>query len=130
MPYDDSIPQNNEGDEVLTVSITPIYSDSILEIVFSSIITTDATATSITVALFQDSTASALQARAYSNSVLQLCRIGFLRHIMVSGTTSATTFKIRIGPDASSAYVNGDTLGTRLMGGISNTTLTVKEYLA
>lgn len=129
LPYDNSIPQNTEGDEVLTLAITPKYSTSILEITFTSEVTCDATAPDISVALFQDATVNALAAKGYK-TFATLARTAFLRHIMVSGTTSSTTFKIRVGSSTGNCYVNGDTSGNRLMGGVSNTRLTIKEYMA
>ncbi len=128
IPYDDSIPQQStEGTQVLTVTITPKYSDSKLDIEFAGQVSSNGTATAITTALYQDSTANALCASACTLDTT-LGIIGYLRHVMTSGTTSSTTFKIFIGPNTSTCYVNGDNAGTRYMGGVSSTTLTVKEY--
>jgi hypothetical protein len=128
MPADNSIPQNGEGDEVLTLAITPTYANTTLEIIFVGIITKDANAGRSSVALFQDSTASALAARSISSPASRGSNL-LLKHYMTSGTTSSTTFKIRIGPAANTVYVNGNTSGTRLMGGVSCTRLTIIEYL-
>ena len=125
---DDTIPQKTEGDEVLTLSITPYSSTSILEIIFSSNIGSDGTAKSIQTALFQDSTDNSIAAVTTYFEDTSNGRCGYLRHIMVSGTTSSTTFKIRVGPEASTCYVNGDSSGNRLFGGICSTTLNIKEY--
>lgn len=130
MPYDNTIPQNTEGTEVLTLAITPVYSTSKLEIVFSSQGTGNGTPTSVNVALFQDSTAGALAAAAYKLESPAEGRVTFLRHIMTAGTTSSTTFKIRVGPNAGTYYINGLTGGTRIFGGVASTRLTIKEYYA
>lgn len=126
IPADDTIPQNTEGTEVLTVTITPKFSTSNLLITFSSIFSISATG-SATIALFQDSMANALAAKCYDLSAAGMC--GHFMHVMTSGTTSSTTFKIRAGPAANSLYCNGPDGGGQIMGGVCNTLLTVEEYL-
>jgi|SRR6185369_8678046 len=128
IPADDTIPQITEGDQVLTLSITPKYSTSTLEIKFSSIVTKDTNAGFITTALFQDSTANAISAGCYAVTASSALTAN-LHYVMTSGTTSSTTFKIRIGPGANNCYVNGDASGNQLMGGVSSTRLTINEYL-
>lgn len=129
MPSDNTIPQNTEGTQVLTLSITPKFSTSKLLIVFSGALSCDGTATTISVALFQDSTANALAAKSILIGITNGIT-GTLQHVMTSGTTSATTFKVRVGPNASHAYVNGNSAGGQLMGGVSSTTLTITEYFS
>ena len=129
-PADDTIPQNTEGAEVLTVTITPKFSTSRLEIVFISTIAVKdlTTPQSIITALFQDTTADALAAtcvRANTNGSINC----YLHHVMTSGTTSATTFKIRVGPDTNTLYINGTNVGAQTYGGVSATRLVVKEYI-
>lgn len=130
-PYDDTIPQNTEGVEVITVTITPISATSRLQIMFSSVINKDEAGNpSAVVALFQDTTANALAAAAMLESQsTPASRQVYLEHVMTSGTTSATTFKIRIGSSSTTLewYVNGTHSG-RLMGGVFSTVLTVNEY--
>lgn len=76
-------------------------------------------------ALFQDSTANALS--AVNGLSLQQFHIV---HEMAAGTTSETTFKLRLGPSAAvTLYVNavfgGATIG---FGGVAATNLTIMEY--
>jgi hypothetical protein len=126
MPYDDSIPQNTEGDEILTLAITPKSATSKLVITFSCTGTPDnVIAADGVIALFQDATAGALAAVH-----LRFVRTSMIRHVMTSGTTSATTFKIRAGaPGGGNLYINSNDGVNRLMGGVSYATLTIEEYL-
>ena len=129
IPADNTIPQNTEGTQILTLTITPTTSTSTLVIDFSSPITTSSSATNgPTVALFQDSTVNALAAQCLISNPLRSVG-GVLRYEMTSGTTSATTFKIRVGPGSDSCFVNGDTAGAQRDGGVSNTNLTISEYI-
>ena len=127
MPRDDTIPQQTEGDEVLTVTITPKKTTNILHIYFTGMVTQNP-ATGTSIALFQDATANALAAVQQKNSAYSS---GSLFHSMAAGTTSSTTFKIRVGPaTASTSYVNGDSSSSsREFGGVASTILMVTEYL-
>jgi len=131
MADDDTIPQNTEGTEVVTLEITPKLATNRLEIEVTPGTTISSTASVVPVmALFQDSTAGALAASAGSQaSGASTGRaINPIKHIMVSGTTSATTFKVRVGPDrASTLGINGDA-STRRLGGVGKFVITIKEY--
>lgn len=128
MPVDDTIPQITEGDEVLTATITPQFSTSILEIVFTGNSIVPGNETRGGLALFQDSTAGALAAKSISTKLANASTY-FLQHIMTSGTTSSTTFRIRYGPlTAGSSRVNGTSGGSQLMGGVGQTILKIIEY--
>ncbi len=128
IPLDDTIPQITEGTEVLTCSITPISSSSQLLIEYTGHFCVDGTTREVTTALFQDTTANALAAQ-YSKGTASLAQTGSLRYIMTSGTTSSTTLRIRVGVSAGSAYVNGDSTGTAIMGGTNMTRLTITEII-
>jgi hypothetical protein len=127
IPYDNSIPQNTEGTEILTLTITPKFATSKLDFRFTSTGARVSGTTTLTVALFQDATANALAAKTFiigsgSSAPCDFC------FIMTSGTTSATTFKIRAGGGNGHYNFNGETAG-RAFGGVSSTTFVVTEYL-
>lgn len=103
IPLDNTIPQNTEGAQAMSVTITPTSATSTLEITFVGFFSHSAGA-HVTVALFQDSTANALTTTStYINTAAVLSTIP-LRYTMTAGTTSATTFKIRYGPPSGTAY--------------------------
>jgi hypothetical protein len=121
IPYDDTIPQNTEGDQILSLTVTPTSATSKLLIFVDVTAGSNSTSRNVNVALFQDSTADALAATSDGNSVHML-------HTMTSGTTSATTFKVRCGPSAAgTVYVNGTIAGGALYNGKCSTTLTILE---
>lgn len=129
IPFDDTIPQNTEGSEVLTQTITPKSATSILEIQVEIPYYVSSTITAQVVALFQDSTANALAATwaaVGSNEGYNVLR---LTHRMVSGTTSATTFKVRVGTSGGTVTINGQA-GSRLLGGVMAARLFIKEISA
>jgi hypothetical protein len=129
VPYDDSPPLNTEGDEYMTLAITPKSATSKLVIQVKLYASSNATDNPIT-ALFQDSTATSLAAvvsRADAANAMYLAAFDFE---MVSGTTSATTFKVRSGSSSlvgGTITFNGITGTSRLLGGVFASSITITE---
>ena len=130
IPNSDAIPQNTQGVEVMTRSITPSATTNKLRIdvvVYASEETDGGNVACV--ALFQDSTANALAAgRAHMDSgVTTYGPIPIVfTHYMDAGTTSATTFKVRAGMDAGTINING-TAGARKLGGVMASSITITE---
>ncbi len=126
IPVDDTIPQNTEGSERMSVAITPASATNILYIEAQFPIVGADAARAISMALFQDSTANALAVSSSHVASSTTTTSLVLLFRMVSGTTSATTFKIRAGTDAGTAFFNGDA-GARVGGGVCTPFLRVIE---
>jgi len=124
LPVDDTIPQNTEGGQFMTLAITPISSTSILEIRVTAFLASSDGST-LAAALFQDSTASALAAGFVTPVTVNAATLVSFTHKMISGTTSATTFKVRCGCVATTTF-NG-TSGTRYFGGVLASSITIRE---
>lgn len=127
IPADDTIPQKTEGDQYMTLSITPRNSSNILIIEVTANVYVDSGA-DIIIALFQDDTSNALSAawgRAFGAEKSPL----MLRHYMIAGTTSATTFKIRIGTEVSRTVTFNGVGGSRKFGGVLDSSITITEYV-
>lgn len=129
IPFDNTIPQNTEGAEFMTLSITPNNTSNVL-IIEVSIPVVDSSASNYwTGAIFQDSTADALAAAGTSFYASTYTDTFYLRHIMAAGTTSATTFKFRYGTSSGTAYIlrsagsATDVYSTSCIG-----TMTITEY--
>lgn len=78
-------------------------------------------------ALFQDATANALCATVNNVPSNGFYMENRLVHTMVAGTTSATTFKIRIGPSSGTYSFNGAS-PNRVFGAIPKSIITITEY--
>lgn len=131
MVYDDTIPQNTEGDEYMTLSITPKYSTSILIIQANVNLSHSSTNTNMCAALFQDTTADALAAAWAGRAGTASARTEVvLRHTKVSGTTSSTTFKIRAGTNSAGTTTFNGTGGARELGGVLASGITITEIKA
>jgi hypothetical protein len=130
MPMDDTIPQNNEGNEVMTLAITPTSSSNYL-LIESTILGACSSDKRMVMALFQDSTAGALSGSHVMNRTSNYGNQLQLSHYMAAGTTSETTFKIRAGANATTAtFTFNGAFGARIHGGVSNSAITITEISA
>ena len=129
IPNDDTIPQNTEGVEYMTLAITPKKSTSTLFIETVWVGTVANSGEVLTAALFQDSTADALAAVSHTVSSSGLTVTIVLRHKMTSGTTSSTTFKLRVGGTSGNTVTFNGTGGARRMGGVMASSITITEYV-
>ena len=124
---DNTIPQNTEGDQYMTVSITPTNVNSTLKIDVVAYCD-GSSATQGGVALFQDSTADALAAGVFTARTSMSTPV-VVSHTMAAGTVSSTTFKVRCGLRAAGTfYLNGtsDNSG-QILGGVLKSSITVTE---
>lgn len=131
IPADDTIPQSSEGTQILSLAITPTSSSNILEIeVVVPVGFSTSTAIGVA-ALFQDSTANALLAVAVATDTGDAAgKQMVMQHRMTAGTTSSTTFKVRLGTNTGNVHVNANGSGTRYFGGVSVSRITIREIKA
>ena len=124
IPMDDTIPQNTEDDEFMTLTITPNSASNklLIEVVFFA----NSNADNFTVALFQDTTANTLAAGFKQEPANHLECVSF-NHYMTAGTTSSTTFKVRAGNEASRTTTFNGQLGSRKLGGVMASSITITE---
>lgn len=131
MPLDDTVPQNTEGNQVMTQAITPLSAINYLEISTQIWATNSAAGFNLLAALFQDSTANALAAMsgnvaANANKMLVIS----INHLMAAATIATTTFKVRIGSDAAGTTTFNGASSARLFGGVGASSLRVAEVMA
>jgi|SRR5882672_3652356 len=122
MPYDDTIPQNNEGTQFFSRDITPKSPVNILQneyVLRCSAPTSGASSPRVAAALFQDNIVDALSAVwqwDLTGGETPLNLTGEYQQLAMS--TAQTTFKVRLGKDiAGTMTLNGIT-GNRAYGGV------------
>jgi hypothetical protein len=129
IPFDDTIPQNTEGNQYMSLAITPTSSSSKLLIAVRAHLGNSAT-NWVTGAIFQDSTVNALAASSEYLATATGIQIFSFEHYMTAGTTSSTTFAFRAGSgNAGTTTFNGDG-GSRRMGGVMASSITIWEIAA
>ena len=130
IPLDDTIPQNTEGDQYLSATITPTNAANILEISVQMSVTNSGGVGMMALALFQDSNANALAATIGANIDSNAQGFRTLTHSMVAGTTSPTTFKVRAGSNNAGTTTFNGSGGSRVFGGVMASRITVRELKA
>lgn len=131
MPHDDTIPQNTEGVEFLTLAITPTNASNLLVIDTQCDVSDSASGpSSLHMALFQDSTANAIAQSSQSQAGTNYLNVMFLSHYMTAGTTSSTTFKVRVGCASAGTMTFNGTGSARKMGGAKKSYLRIMEISA
>jgi len=126
LPHDDTIPQNTEGDEYMTLAITPKATTNKLkiEVVFQGTLNINEM---MSIALFQDTTANAIAAVSKNIRLAACPAVVTFTHYMSAGTTSATTFKVRAGGQAGATLTFNGLAGGRIFGGVGASSITITE---
>lgn len=131
IPFDDTVPTSSEGDQYMSLSITPTSaSNKLLIEVVAHANSSASGANAIIAALYQDATSAALassyemQSTAWTGTNLKFA------HYMTAGTTSSTTFKVRIGAEAAGTLTFNGTGGNRKLGGVLASSITITEIKA
>lgn len=129
IPLDDTVPQNTEGTQILSATITPKSITNRLRIRVSVVGTTIATSAMIAT-VFSDLSANALSARYVTIDTANFEREINFEVEFVPASTSARTITCRVGPGSgTTVYMNGNASG-RIFGGVSKCTLIVEEIKA
>ena len=135
IPFDDTIPQITEGTQIFSLAITPSDASNILVFDISFMFGANDSGVRGNVALFQGATTNAI----YATGKYFLDPDDFdnftARYYKTAGTTSSTTFTVRVGSQTGSGkslYINGagSLVGaaSRKFGGVSLATFTITEY--
>jgi len=123
IPADATIPQITEGNQYMSLSITPKNASSTLEIdVVANL--GSSVGNWVVAALFRDSTANAVAVGAAYQTTAGGSQVITFKYIVSAVSVSATTFTVR-GGGASA----GTTSFNALYGGSLASSITIKEYL-
>jgi hypothetical protein len=129
LPADNSIPQNDEGDEYLTQAITPTSAANVLRIKHKGLYASSANGNIMTASLLQDSTAASIAAQGATTPTTNTTVEISLEHQMIANTTSATTFKIRAGGSSAGTTTFNGVSAARLYGGVAASYLQIDEIM-
>jgi hypothetical protein len=129
IPFDNSIPQQStEGDQYMSLSITPKSATStlVIDVVFYA---SNSAVVNQVVALFQDATENAIAAVSQAASSAGAPETIKFTHVMTSGTTSSTTFKVRSGGSGAGTTTFNGSGGVRAFGGVAASSIVIREIL-
>lgn len=127
-PLDDTLPQNTEGDQFMSLSITPKSATSTLMVIALAAVANNVAAGYVTGALFRDTAASAFASETVESVLAnQLCPL-WIAGSIVSGSLSSTTFKFRAGSNVAAIVSFNGISGVRVLGGASLSGIIIVEY--
>lgn len=129
IPFDDSIPQITEGEQVVGVTFTPQLDTSMVEVSYA-VMGSVSKGMYVASAVFQDNASNALTGSlglAMATGPNQkFCIQGTFQ--ISAATATARTYNLRVGPSQTgTVYVNGDSSGNRLFGGACTAVITARE---
>jgi len=126
VPFDDTIPQSNEGDQYITQAITPKKNGNILR-VRAQAFCSPSVAAFIIGSLYQDSTANALVSSCMYIDTGTGVGMLTMEYQTTATSTSSTTFKLRVGMHTAGTLTFNGQVATRLFGTVANSFLEVME---
>lgn len=129
IPADNTIPQITEGDQYMSLVITPQSPTSILVIDVTFNGTCNVAPSQLIVALFRDAVADAL-----ATCPINYPASGFLTnfkftHSMIAGTTSAITFRVRAGCNNAATTTFNGSGGAAQYGGTTASSIVIREVI-
>ena len=128
IPIDDTIPQITEGNEYMTLAITPTNVNNKLKITVVAMLSNDTSDAIIACALFVGATANALAVVSNRDSVVNEPCTLMLEHVIVAGVVSALTFRVRVGANVAGTTTFNGISTTRRYGGVESSTISIMEY--
>lgn len=125
IPLDDTKPQDTEGFELLTLTVTPksVTSKLIIEFRGQVCLTDDGV---FMAALIEDLTVDSFFATAITSKADELSQVNF-KVVVPSTTLDARTYKLIVGTDTSNVFRFNGSISSRLFGGVSKSILSVTE---
>ena len=128
IPVDNNIPQNTAGTEFMTLAVTPRHAADLLFITHVGIYSSTVAGNDpITVALFQDSVASAKAVAVASKAVAGDMVTIPLLYMAQAATVSATTFKIRAGSSSAGTTQFNGVSSAQVFGAVGCSALSITE---
>ena len=126
IPADNTIPQITEGNQYMSLSITPTSASSTLKVDVVWIGSANTTGSALCVALFRDSGANALATSYQNQAVGQYFTSQCFTSFVASGSAALTTFTVRAGVSSGTTTFNG--VGTTsYLGGSLASSITITE---
>jgi len=134
-PYDNTIPQNTEGGSIFTLAFTPKSLANYVEFEVTTFLVLQNNQ-HVILHLHDSAVANALAASAGYNFPGAVGNVGTWATLKyralassIWGSLVSKTFDARVGPSGGSAFVNSDSSGLSIFGGVARSTFTIKEYL-
>jgi hypothetical protein len=130
LPFDDTTPQNTEGAQIISVSITPKSTANRIRLRFQGVVISGVGSVNIAAAVFSSASADALRTTFSSTGGADFATTLYLEHEYVPASTSAHTFTVRVGSQTGAAFRMNGAASARFFGGTMAATLVLEEIQA
>lgn len=128
VPYDDTIPQNTEGDQYMTIGITATSACNLISVKAQGVFANTAVC-EIIGAIFRDSGTDAIAAAMFYQGVVSTPLTVLVDHLVLAATTASSTFNLRAGGHLAGTTTFNGGAGARKMGGVMNSFMEVCEIM-
>lgn len=126
IPFDNTIPQLTEGDNIFNINWTPSTTGNIIR-VSAVLFGAYSVAANITAALFLDSTVNAIAAVARQTTIInQSFGLDLVWEITAPSVTTIA-FKVQLGGSTAGTWTLNGNAGTAIFGGMAASTLVLTE---
>ena len=116
IPADTTKPQKTEGTETATATLTPSNSSNLLRITATTNIHKSASSAYAVMCIFRDSDSDAMASQMFGVDNSATPQAGTIMCQVTAGSTSSTTFKLRIGLETGTYASNQGAAGTAMAG--------------
>jgi hypothetical protein len=131
IPYDDTIPQNTEGDQIVTATITLKSASNRVRARFVGFVAgADSAVIRVSAAMFCSTSANAINAIVHiadndapGSNRYNLC----IEAEHAPGSVGPLTYQVRAGAEGTAYSFNATTPGSRIFGGAAKATLILEE---
>lgn len=131
IPYDNTIPQNTEGDQYMSLSVTPRMAANVLRVQSVAVVSSTAGLSQLIAALFKDSVANALAATTATVPSTTCVLLLVLNYSGLAGSVSSISFKVRAGASgAGTTTFNGGASTASIFNGVANSFILIDEVMA
>ncbi|WP_374280149.1 hypothetical protein [Desulfovibrio sp.] len=129
IPFDDTIPQINEGAQLMSASITPKSTNSKIDVDITLHVTCYNGATWLLAAAFKDSAPDAIVSGVVTNGGAgQFETLRLRLPALQLGDTAAHTISVRVGTNNNSYPISVNGQSSRLLGGSLVSSIVLTEY--
>ena len=129
IPFDNTIPQLTEGNNIFTVNWTPTGIGNGIRIT-ASLFGAYSVAANVTAALFQDSTVNAVAAVAtQTTSINESFKLDLIWQVTAPSLT-AIAFKLQVGGSTAGTLTINGNAGTAIFGGVAASSMIITEIKA
>lgn len=129
LPADNTVPQNTEGDQYATITLTPQSTMNLLKFKIQTHAACSAANLVFSAAIFKDSDASAIAAFMHQMTAADIGINFHGEYMRLATSTSSATYNLRCGASNASTLTYNGAAGANIFNGVSNSIFSCEEII-